>query len=106
MSFVSRQNRWNYSLDRGQAPYGYFSFRTLILRGCNYADVSASDDSSRSTAISAGIGVGMGMGAGWGIVMAQILGGELMIGIPIGAGAGILIALVSGAVVYDIATTE
>lgn len=68
--------------------------------------MSTTDDSVRSKAIGAGIGLGVGIGAGWGIVMAQIMDGEIATGLTMGAGAGVVIALVSGAAVYHTATTR
>ncbi len=61
---------------------------------------------NRSTVIGAGIGIGMGIGAGWGIMMAQVMGGEVLTGLVIGAGTGLVIALIFGAAVSHTTTTE
>ncbi len=64
------------------------------------------DSTARSRAIGAGLGIGVGIGGGWGIVMAQLMNGEVSTGLVFGAGAGAVIALVSGAAVYRVATAE
>jgi hypothetical protein len=68
--------------------------------------MSEIDNSARSKAIGAGIGIGVGIGGGWGIVMAQMMDGDISTGLVFGAGAGLVIALISGAAVYRTVTTE
>jgi len=68
--------------------------------------MSETDDSARSKAIGAGIGIGVGIGGGWGIVMAQMMDGDISTGLVFGAGAGLVIALISGAAVHRTVTTE
>ena len=65
-----------------------------------------SNNPIRSKAIGAGIGIGVGLGGGWGIVMAQMMDGDISTGLVFGAGAGLVIALISGAAVYRTATGE
>jgi hypothetical protein len=67
--------------------------------------MSGDKDSTRSRAIGAGIGIGVGIGGGWGLVMAQMMDGDISTGLVFGAGAGFVIALISGAAVYRTATT-
>lgn len=68
--------------------------------------MSKGNNPTRSKAIGAGIGIGVGIGGGWGIVMAQMMDGDISTGLVFGAGAGLVIALISGAAVYHTATTE
>jgi hypothetical protein len=74
--------------------------------GFNDPVMSETDNSARSKAIGAGIGIGVGIGGGWGIVMAQMMDGDISTGLVLGAGAGLVIALISGATVYRTVTTE
>jgi len=68
--------------------------------------MSGGNNPTRSKAIGAGIGIGVGIGGGWGIVMAQMMDGDISTGLVFGAAAGLVIALISGAAVYRTATTE
>jgi hypothetical protein len=68
------------------------------------ASSDGTDEGRQSRAIGSGIGIGAGIGAGWGLVMASMMDGDVATGITIGAGAGVVIALVSGTVVYRMAT--
>jgi hypothetical protein len=67
--------------------------------------MDSSDEADRSHAIGAGMGLGVGIGAGWGLVMASLMDGDLVVGLTVGAGAGLVIALVSGAAVYRMVTS-
>ena len=75
----------------------------MVLKDPHMSDT---DNSTRSKAIGAGVGIGVGIGSGWGIVMAQIMDGDLATGLVFGAGAGFVIALLSGAAVYRTTTTD